>query len=820
MNDTQQFLDLLFSDGGKHEIRVLDYGSDERTLSGIYDVPDVEGDLTKLTPDYRGVYVSLNPVHLDPIALRKVRKGEAVKDTQITRRTHLLLDVDSPRADGFKGDMATKEEREEARRACAVLSNDLAILGWPDPITVDSGNGFQLVYRIDLPVDDGGLVKRVLRGLRAKYPGVDVKNSNAARITRLPGTWNRKGRELPDRPYRTTQLVSAPGKMKIVTREQLEAVAEKVESPSAPAAPAKLADDAAWPDMAERAQRAAAYIAKLEPAISGGGGHNATIRAARAIRVDFAVDEEHGWPILVRYNSRCQPPWDAGELRHKWDDAEVGDKPRGCMYAGEHDCSHLPATDPRRLAAEHPDPWLCLHGDLIYRYDGRRWARFKSDTAARRFIQPWVGRKLDSAYEFALAAWENSTEKVAKDKPKRQRATVAFVSEVLDAVCARSLNLSELEMPCLLPHGERVRLLTVENGLLNVDSGELLPHSADWFSTACLPYRYDPAARPDGVVDRCLRVWFGDDSELRAVFQEWCGYCLAHDTGEQAFLAMIGDGGNGKSAALAMLSALLGGRENVSYVGWEAFAERFKLAGMLGKLVNISGDVGELTKADEGRLKEYVGGTPMTFEHKGKTPFEAIPTARLILACNRVPYINDKTDGTWRRMLVLPFDFRIAATNRVKGMDKAHWWTKNADLPALLNWALAGLQRLREQGGFTVTRRGEEAKERLRREFNPVHGWLLENYRDAPDDRQPASLMFERYREWCWENGLKPLSSISFGREVGATFPAATNKPGRVDGKIVRCWFGIGTPPTNVTDTKPTSKRSVTPQLQAPQEVA
>lgn len=333
MNDTQQFLDLLFSDGGKHEVRVLDYGSDERTLSGIYDAPEVEGDLTKLTPDYRGVYVSLNPVHLDPIALRKVRKGEAVKDTQITRRTHLLLDVDSPRANGFKGDMATEEEREEARRACAVLSNDLAILGWPEPITVDSGNGFQLVYRIDLPVDDGGLVKRVLRGLRAKYLGVDVKNSNAARITRLPGTLNRKGRELPDRPYRTARLVSAPGEMKAVTREQLEAIAEKVESPSAPPAPAKLADDAAWPDMEERAQRAAAYVAKLEPAISGGGGHSATIRAARAIRVDFAVDEEHGWPILVKYNSRCQPPWDAGELRHKWDDAEVGDKPRGCMYA-------------------------------------------------------------------------------------------------------------------------------------------------------------------------------------------------------------------------------------------------------------------------------------------------------------------------------------------------------------------------------------------------------------------------------------------------------------------------------------------------------
>lgn len=60
-----------------------------------------------------------------------------------------------------------------------------------------------------------------------------------------------------------------------------------------------------------------AYLAKIEPAVSGQGGHNQTFRVARILTNDFALSFDQAWPFLLSYNQRCQPPWTQRELQHK-----------------------------------------------------------------------------------------------------------------------------------------------------------------------------------------------------------------------------------------------------------------------------------------------------------------------------------------------------------------------------------------------------------------------------------------------------------------------------------------------------------------------
>jgi len=64
-------------------------------------------------------------------------------------------------------------------------------------------------------------------------------------------------------------------------------------------------------------ERARAYVAKMPPAISGSGGHNATFAAACALVRGFALSTEEAFEILEEYNLRCEPPWSEWELRHK-----------------------------------------------------------------------------------------------------------------------------------------------------------------------------------------------------------------------------------------------------------------------------------------------------------------------------------------------------------------------------------------------------------------------------------------------------------------------------------------------------------------------
>lgn len=108
-------------------------------------------------------------------------------------------------------------------------------MGWPLPIYCDSGNGAQLLYRIDLPKDDGGLIKRVLEVFATTDDDkvkVDQAVGNPARIWRLPGTMNCRGDHIPERPHRLARVINLPQTLAVVTREQLEEVAGRTGSGS------------------------------------------------------------------------------------------------------------------------------------------------------------------------------------------------------------------------------------------------------------------------------------------------------------------------------------------------------------------------------------------------------------------------------------------------------------------------------------------------------------------------------------------------------------------------------------------------------------
>ncbi len=88
------------------------------------------------------------------------------------------------------------------------------------------------------------------------------------------------------------------------------------------------------PPLTGAAERAVAYLAKCEPAVSGKGGHRRTFAAARAVVYGFDLGADAGFVVLRdHYNPRCVPPWSDRELRHKCEDADrlPYGKPRGYL---------------------------------------------------------------------------------------------------------------------------------------------------------------------------------------------------------------------------------------------------------------------------------------------------------------------------------------------------------------------------------------------------------------------------------------------------------------------------------------------------------
>jgi hypothetical protein len=184
-----------------------------------------------------GVYMTLNPVAPALLArsanrARFVKQGDATSDREILRRRWLPIDCDPERPTGIS---ATPEERERALERGRQIARFLREKGWQLPLVGDSGNGAHLLYRVDLPADDGGLVKSCLEALALRFGGdgvkVDTSNSNPARIWKLYGTVARKGDSTPDRPHRLASLTYEPPSFEVVSRELLQELAATAPKP-------------------------------------------------------------------------------------------------------------------------------------------------------------------------------------------------------------------------------------------------------------------------------------------------------------------------------------------------------------------------------------------------------------------------------------------------------------------------------------------------------------------------------------------------------------------------------------------------------------
>jgi P4 family phage/plasmid primase-like protien len=469
----------------------------------------------------------------------------------------------------------------------------------------------------------------------------------------------------------------------------------------------------------------------------------------------------------------------------------------------------LEATDdPCKLArqfllceAHHPDrPVLVHYQEQFWTWGGMAWATVP-DSRFRGQVTKFCKKQLDEENAYTVAHWTKNTE-----PPKVPKVTTGLVGNVLQALTGDVPVPHEAMQPTWLGSDPRPRqkdkgrgvpaYVAVRNGILDVEgllAGEhdvLLPHTPNWFSPACLPYDFDPDAgcpRWIAFLSRNL----GDDAGKATLLQQWAGYLLLADTGMQHFLMMAGEGANGKSVACAAMRAMLGD-DNVSSVPLELFADKFRLAGTLGKLANIVAEVGELDKIAEGLIKAFTSGDPMEFERKFKTPFKAIPTARLMLATNNPPHFSDKSDGIWRRLLLLHFTVQIPKAEQVAGMDKVEFWRASGELPGILNWALAGLHQLRQAGRFTVPAGCQEAVEKLRTEANPARRFLLEYYTSGAGVI-PTKDLYVQYRPWCEDNGHHPLADVGFGREVVRRFPAV--KRNKIGPRDDRRWVYEGITP-------------------------
>jgi putative DNA primase/helicase len=299
-------------------------------------------------------------------------------------------------------------------------------------------------------------------------------------------------------------------------------------------------------------------------------------------------------------------------------------------------------------------------------------------------------------------------------------------------------------------------ILKVENGVLDMRTGQLRPAAPEDLCTMEASAPFDPEALCPRF-DRFLQEVFNDDKELIAYLQRLAGYLLTGDTREQIAVILYGPGGNGKSTFLNVLRSLLGTYAANSRVA--TFTARTQDTGHREDLVRLAGKrlvtVSEVEKAlDEALLKEITGGDVVTARgmYVGSTEFR--PRLKLLFMSNKLPRISTQLEALWRRLRVVPFNRKFQGAER----DKRFFEDRlQPELQGILNWALAGCLAWQERG-LEEPRAVLEATNRYREKSDTVTPFLETACEIGKDLQARSGELYEAYRAWCTSSGERPLS--------------------------------------------------------------
>ena len=318
--------------------------------------------------------------------------------------------------------------------------------------------------------------------------------------------------------------------------------------------------------------------------------------------------------------------------------------------------------------------------------------------------------------------------------------------------------------------------LNVLNGILDLESGELEPHSPDFLSPVQINAAWDPEAECPAI-DRFVQRVFPFDAH--DVFYQLAGLFLTPNSRCQKAVLFLGSGarGSGKSVAITLLRTFLG-PWNVSNVPLHDLTEgSFSLAELRGKLLNISADVPERDFDDTTVFKQIVDGqlAVLRVPRKYRDPIEFQPFARLLASAARVPRSVDNSLGYLRRWLAVPFDTTLDETN----LDPAllEKLTTPDELSGLLNRAVRAYRQVLEKGALTESEKMVRAKHEFDQASDSTRLFLDECVEESsPYDEIDRTELYAAYKDWCVFNRFSPESARRFYGSIWDIFRIKTDR--------------------------------------------
>lgn len=354
---------------------------------------------------------------------------------------------------------------------------------------------------------------------------------------------------------------------------------------------------------------------------------------------------------------------------------------------------------------------------------------------------------------------EGAKEQLARAKETVKQAKAYFAHASKSRNVSHINGMLKLSQPPLHIAADKLDadpfLLNTPGGMVNLQTGEIRPHSID------APFQYctritnvSPGSQGAAVWTEFLQtITCGDDS-LAGFLQQVAGMAAIGKVFYEGIVTANGGGRNGKSTFFNTIYGVLGtyaGTIDSNVLTTDRQNRGAALATLRGKRMVIAAELEEHQRLSTSTLKKLASTDYLTIEEKYRAPEDIVPSHTLVLFTNHLPRVGSTDDGTWRRIIVVPFNAVIPEETGVQNMSDL--LVEEAG-PAVLSWIIQGAVDFTLNGfKLTFPDAVAMATEEYRSRENWLERFISERCIREPSARVGARELYTEYKTWAQDTG-------------------------------------------------------------------
>lgn len=322
-------------------------------------------------------------------------------------------------------------------------------------------------------------------------------------------------------------------------------------------------------------------------------------------------------------------------------------------------------------------------------------------------------------------------------------------------------------------------LINFQNGVWDIERGELLPHDSKYLQTLQIPH---PVGEYKPFTETRLYDFFKKTNlpkEDIKMLLKYMAYCLTLDYGLKTFMILCGQSNTGKSVLIRFFENLVG-KQNVSSLSMHELNMRFYPSQLYNRLLNSCADNSSLPLSSIENLKKITGGDQIMHEKKGKEPFFFVPFCKLIFSFNQLPLqLEEKSNAFYKRMRILFMNNELFLNN-----DYVNDLCSEEGVTEIIPYLL----HLLPVKDIPRTSTSDKYVEALRQDSDSIHAFIAKQCELGSGVSVEKNALYEAYCRFCVDTGRENSKKHSFMRNIRSQ----GFKESR-DGKSREyLWLGIG----------------------------